>query len=100
MAEKILADQKKFIIKTIFQFFPQVEILAFGSRIRGDAKTYSDLDLALKMDPHVSLKLSQIAFLEEAFSNSDLPFKVDLVIYSKVSAEFREIIDKSSVIWG
>jgi predicted nucleotidyltransferase len=49
----------------------------FGSRAKGDPKPYSDLDLALKGRERLSLV--ELAELAEALSESDLPFKVDVV---------------------
>ncbi|MEI7711532.1 MAG: nucleotidyltransferase domain-containing protein [Rhodospirillales bacterium] len=49
----------------------------FGSRADGRARRYSDLDLAL--DAAHPLGLSLLGTIAEALSESDLPFKVDLL---------------------
>ena len=49
----------------------------FGSRARGGARQYSDLDLALEWDRPLGLDL--IGRIAEALSESDLPYKVDIV---------------------
>jgi len=69
---------------------PEVRVLAFGSRVRGSARRYSDLDLALITEE--PLPLSTIGALREAFSQSDLPFLTDIVDSSVISPEFRAII--------
>lgn len=62
-------------------------VLAFGSRVTGGARPYSDLDLAIEGSGPLGLDLtSQIA---EAFSESDLPYKVDVVDLSTVDPDFR-----------
>jgi hypothetical protein len=39
--------------------------------------------------------------LEDAFSESDMPFRVDVVDYRAVSDEFRAIIDaRSGLVYG
>ena len=70
-------------------------IWAFGSRAKHQPKPYSDLDLAIISD--TALALSLLATLEHEFSESDLPFKVDIVDWATCSAEFRRIIEVSRV---
>lgn len=49
----------------------QYQVWAFGSRAKGTAKPYSDLDLAVITDRPLSLSVS--AALADDFSESDLP---------------------------
>ena len=56
---------------------PHYSVWAFGSRAKWTAKPYSDLDLAIIPDKPLSLDVS--ASLSEDFSESDLPWKVDVV---------------------
>jgi predicted nucleotidyltransferase len=49
----------------------------FGSRARGGARQYSDLDLAFEWDRPLGLDL--LGRIAEALSESDLPYKVDIV---------------------
>jgi predicted nucleotidyltransferase len=74
------------------QLIPEYEVWAFGSRVTGTARQYSDLDLAVITDQPLDFGL--IGILRDAFSESDLPFKVDIVDWSLTSAEFREIIKR------
>lgn len=60
----------------------------FGSRIKGTAKHYSDLDLVLLTEAPLTIR--QQRELEEAFS--DLPFKVDLIDWASCSDNFKQII--------
>ena len=61
---------------------PHHTAFAFGSRVVSSAqdrvrvKPHSDLDLALSATP---LPLKQMFTLREAFSESDLPMRVDIV---------------------
>jgi predicted nucleotidyltransferase len=59
----------------------------FGSRAHGGARQYSDLDLALEWDR--PLGLDTIGQIAEALSESDLPFKVDIVDLSLLDPAFR-----------
>ena len=59
----------------------------FGSRARGGARQYSDLDLALEWDRPLGLDfLGRIA---EALSESDLPYRVDIVDLLTTAPSFR-----------
>jgi uncharacterized protein len=68
-----------------------LEVWAFGSRVTGGAAPYSDLDLALVTD--IPLSALQMGRLLEAFSESDLPIKVDVVDLAAVSPAFRAQVE-------
>jgi predicted nucleotidyltransferase len=74
---------------------PGFAVRVFGSRAKGATKPFSDLDLAVMGGE--ALTLSQLADLSEAFSQSDLPFKVDIVDWRSVSPAFQAIIDRDGV---
>lgn len=69
---------------------PDREVWAFGSRVDGRAWAYSDLDLAIVGDQ--ALPAGRRAELREAFVESDLPWKVDLVDLASSSDRFRRIV--------
>ena len=93
---EVSSSEWKIIEEILITFAPNQEVLAFGSRAKFLAKPYSDLDLALKGE--MPLNLSSVVDLKEAFSNSDLTFKVDIVQWENISEAFREIITKNSVL--
>jgi type I restriction enzyme S subunit len=70
----------------------------FGSRATGRARRYSDLDLAI--DAGRRLTLDEIAALSEAFSDSDLPYKVDLVDWHEIDERWRHSIAAERVALG
>lgn len=70
---------------------PGLEVWAFGSRVRGGAKPHSDLDLALITER--PLTLAQGAALADAFAESDLPWRVDIVEWATTSDAFRRLIE-------
>lgn len=72
-----------------------VRAFVFGSRAHGGARQYSDLDLALTWDRPLGLDL--MASIAEALSESDLPYKVDIVDLSTVDQSFRDRIVRQSV---
>ena len=75
---------------------PGATVKAFGSRVSGHAKPYSDLDLAICGSAVLSLAV--MSRLQEDFQESDLPFRVDLVDWHQITPEFRAIIDGHALL--
>src|SRR6266704_750161 len=70
---------------------PGRTVRAFGSRVQGNAKPFSDLDLAVMGD--APLDFRQLTALKDAFAESYLPFRVDVVDWATASEVFRGIIE-------
>ena len=69
---------------------PECEVRVFGSRANGAARPYSDLDLVIvSKEP---LENGGLRLLKEAFEESDLPFRVDVLEWHATSASFRKVI--------
>lgn len=76
-------------------------VWVFGSRAKGTARKYSDLDLAIDVDQQ-PLSLSMMTSILDDFEESDLPYKVDkvdIVDWNTISDEFRRTIlsDRKSI---
>ncbi len=85
------------IVRHVLQkHVPGYEVWAFGSRAKWTAKPYSDLDLVIISDR--ALPLDVRAALRNDFSESDLPWKVDVVDWATTSQAFREIIGREKVV--
>ena len=79
-------------VRSILQaHVPARTVRAFGSRVQGNAKPFSDLDLVIMGDS--SLDFRQLADLRDAFAESSLPFRVDVVDWAATSEAFRGIIE-------
>lgn len=77
---------------------PHKTVWAFGSRARFAAKPYSDLDLAIVGE--APLSLSALAALEHDFTESALPFRVDIVDWATTGENFRDKIRQThTVVW-
>lgn len=83
--------ERDIILKILETHAPTGEVWAFGSRQRGTHRKHSDLDLVVVGDGRQSL--SVIGNLKEAFMDSTLPYRVDVLDYHAVLPSFREIID-------
>lgn len=88
-----LADEHLAEVRRILQaHVPKCEVLAFGSRVRGNAQTYSDLDLALAAPEKIPQR--QLEDLKDSFAESDLPFRVDVLDWHEISDRFRKTIEE------
>ena len=75
------------IVQQILAKYPY-RFYVYGSRAKGTARKYSDLDLCYQEDMP-----DAIAFqIEEEFKESDLPFMVELVAWKDMKVNFRELI--------
>lgn len=84
------------VIQILRNIVPHRTVWVFGSRARFIAKPYSDLDLVILGDKALSLK--EIADLNEAFSESDLTYKVDVVDWFSASEAFKEIMSADHIV--
>ena len=75
---------------------PTHEVWAFGSRVTGSAKEFSDLDLVVIGEKPLSIAVH--ANLVDDFSESDLPYKVDVIDWATTDTAFRQSIQRISVV--
>jgi type I restriction enzyme S subunit len=91
-----VSDAELGLVRSILtRIVPDAAYLAFGSRLGECYHRYSDLDIAVRAAGPISL--SQLSALEEAFAESDLPFRVDIVDLHRASPEFRHFVESSHV---
>jgi predicted nucleotidyltransferase len=84
-------DHLRLVLDVLRSHLPQsAKAWVFGSRATGRARHYSDLDLAI--DAGRRLTLDETARLAEAFSDSDLPYKVDVVDWNDIEDRWRQTI--------
>jgi len=94
----VTAEQWSIIRAILQKYLQDQEVWAFGSRVTGKAKPYSDLDIVVVSEKPLSPEGE--ADLTDAFSESDLPWKVDILEWSKTGEQFRKIIKtKYLIIW-
>ena len=75
---------------------PECEVRAFGSRATWNAKDYSDLDLAVVSDGPLDWRT--LGRLKEAFEESNLPMRVDVLDWHSISESFRKVIEQDYVV--
>lgn len=83
-------------ITGVFLKYPQVECaLLFGSRAKGNFRTNSDIDLALKG----AIDLTTLLKIETSLDDLLLPYKIDLTNYHKIkNKDLIDHIDRVGVL--
>ena len=95
---KLSDGDKDFVLELLRKHLPAgTRVFFFGSRIRGDAKTYSDLDVAVDDSSPLDLRIRE-SILED-FAQSELTYKVDLSDFQLCDADFQKLILKSGVVF-
>jgi type I restriction enzyme S subunit len=93
----IRSDHQAIVESILVEHLPGREIMVFGSRAKGTSTTTSDLDLCVMGDEKLSFEA--LSALKDAFSLSFLPYKVDIVEWSRLTPEFRGLIEKDTVLF-
>ncbi len=76
------------------QSLPNTTVWAFGSRVTGKAKQWSDLDLVLFSN---DMDWQGLERIKDRFSESNLPIMVDVSLWSKLPSFLREQIEQQHV---
>jgi len=80
------------ILKQILSKYPY-HFYAYGSRVKGTARKYSDLDLCYYDIPDLT-----VGDIREELEKSDLPFMVELVNWKRMRPAFQKMIKKDLVL--
>ena len=84
------AAQMDEVQRILLEHVPECEVRAFGSRVTGRVKPWSDLDLAVIAEQPLGFR--RLGLLVEAFQESTLPFRVDVLDWHETSPSFQTII--------
>jgi uncharacterized protein len=77
----------------LHQHIPEYNVWLFGSRATKNCKPYSDIDLVIiTKDPLPDLKIAE---LNSFMTESDIPYKIDLLDWSTLTPSFQKIILKN-----
>lgn len=91
----ITPEQLALLRGLLQQHLPGVEAWAYGSRVKGNARPTSDLDLVVFAQPD---QKANVAALREALEESNLAFRVDLFVWDNVPEEFRKGISEDHCV--
>ncbi|OHD54688.1 MAG: hypothetical protein A2Y33_02595 [Spirochaetes bacterium GWF1_51_8] len=92
-----LSEKHLHMVKNILKIFiPDSEVRVFGSRTNGKSWEYSDLDIVVYSNEKTDN--NTLYQLVEAFQESDLPFRVDVLDYCTLDENFKKIVDEKNEI--
>ena len=91
----ISPSQRKELLALIQRHLPNVEVWAFGSRVKWTARSNSDLDLVAFAKAEDEARVSR---LKEALEESSLPFRVDLLVWDNIPEDFKKNIRERYVV--
>ena len=74
-----------------------VRVRLFGSRARGDSRTWSDIDVAVQAN--ATLPAGVLSTLREALEESSCLLNVDVVDWNDADAALRESITHEGIEW-
>ncbi len=79
-------------------YVPHSEVWAYGSRVSGGGHEASDLDLVLRNPGNLGTETPGLSDLKEAFIESDLPIRVDIMDWARIPESFHFEIERSHVV--
>jgi len=77
---------------------PHAEVWAYGSRVTGDGHEASDLDLVLRNPQNLLEETAGLYDLKEAFIESNLPIRVDIMDWARIPESFHHEIERAHVV--
>lgn len=92
MIKKRYLDKIKLEIKSVTQRNKQAKFFIFGSSLR--QKKFGDIDLAV-----IGASRMVLGEIKEKFTDSTLPFFVDVVDFSRASAMFKKNVLSDKILW-
>ena len=83
------------IVEEILKPYPYA-FYAFGSRVKGTSRKFSDLDLCYIVD----IPFRDLRRITQEFEDSTLPFKVDIINYSRCTKSFQEHLKNELILFN
>ena len=88
-------EQVKALLRT---HAPHAEVWAYGSRVTGGSHEASDLDLVLRNPQNLLEETGALSDLKEAFTESNLPIRVDIMDWARIPESFHREIERAHVV--
>lgn len=96
MSEWVL-DEVKAILKEHLASC-DVQYYLFGSWARGEQRGSSDIDIVINYEEELPRGL--LADLREAFEQSTIPYRIDLVELPRTDLSFQEKVLQEAILWS
>ena len=84
----------EFVKNIISRYLKEYKLYLFGSRVKGTARKFSDIDLAIQ-SKYMTRQIKDK--LQVEFENSTLPYEVDIVDLNNILDDFKMLIKDSMV---
>lgn len=91
---EMTAAQFAEVTALLARHLPDTEVWAYGSRAAFRARPQSDLDLVVLATPE---QREAVCALREAFEESTLPFRVDVLVWDDMPETFRANVLRGKV---
>lgn len=91
----ITKEEEKIIQAILLPFMGKYEFFYYGSRVKGNFRNLSDLDILLKSN-HI-IDIDDIENIKKQFDESDLSYIVNITDYNNLTPDFYELIKKDLV---
>jgi len=91
-----IEDMKSFLEHFFQNKGRKVRVILFGSRARQDNQYFSDIDFAIDSEEDIN---EDVVELKGIIEESSLPYKVDIIVLSRVSEMMRDEILKEGEVW-
>lgn len=88
---------KEKIIRMISAIEPNVKIILFGSRARGTASKFSDIDIAI--DAGEQLPRSTLGEINSIFEASNIMYKIQVLDFNNIDDDIKGSIKREGIIW-
>ena len=88
---------KEIIVPIVLKYLPNVSIILYGSRARGDNQEGSDIDIALNAT--MKIKEEIMIAIKNDLEDSKLPICFDIVDFHAISGRLRDEIEKHGIVW-
>jgi len=86
-------------VKTLLRaHVPHAEVWVYGSRVTGGGHAASDLDLVLRNPQNLQEETGALDELKEAFIESNLPIRVDVMDWARIPVSFHREIERAHVV--
>ena len=85
----LTTGQRRIVLELIERHLPDTDVWAYGSRVAWTSRPESDLDLVVFSGADQS---GQVSDLREALEESELPFRVDVLVWDELPESFQKKI--------
>jgi hypothetical protein len=96
VADPALLDRVKGLVRQVLGA-TAADVYLFGSWARGTQRSTSDIDVAIESAEPLPRAL--LASLREAFEESTIPNRVEVVDLAETDAAFRDSVRREGILW-